>query len=525
MSLVQSGLRRMFEIVEAWLDRIFGPAWNPLYQLGALGFFYYWVVAISGIYVYVLFDTGTTEAYDSVQYMTVDQWYLGGVMRSLHRYASDGMILMMVVHMLREFALDRYRGARWFTWVTGTPILWLVFVAGISGYWMVWDQLAQYIAIASTEWFDWLGIFGESIARNFLAPHSLDDRFFTLLTFIHIVAPLLLLLVLWIHLQRVTKPRINPKRGLAAGTFLMLVALSFVKPAVSHPPADLAAVPGVLNLDWFYLSAYPLMDTFSYGAVWAFAAILSFMLFALPWLPPVRRPAAAVVDLDNCNGCERCANDCPFNAILMRPRSDTLPFEQEASVDASLCVACGICAGSCPTSTPFRRASDLIPGIDLPDRSLRVLRDRLEVAAAGLAGDARVIVFGCDHAARLDTLASNRIGTLSLPCIAALPPSFIDYVLSRDLADGVVITGCRDGECFNRYGVAWMEARMAGTRDPYLRPRVPRERILTAWAAGADRAALAKAIEGFRTRLAAQPASPPSPRTPRAKIDGTNTHA
>jgi len=505
VAFVQGWLRWGFEIVEALLDRIFGPAWNPLYQLGALGFFYYWVVAVSGIYVYILFDTGTTEAYDSVQYMTVDQWYLGGVMRSLHRYASDGMILMMVVHMLREFALDRYRGARWFTWVTGTPILWLVFVAGITGYWMVWDQLAQYIAIATTEWLDWLGIFGEAIARNFLTPNTLDDRFFTLLTFIHIVAPLLLLLVLWIHLQRVTKPRINPKRGLAAGTFLMLVALSFVKPAVSHPPADLTVVPGVLKLDWFYLSAYPLMDHFSNGAVWAFGGVLTFMLFALPWLPPVRRPAAAVVDLNNCNGCERCANDCPFNAIVMRQRSDALPFEQEATVDASLCVGCGICAGSCPTSTPFRRASDLIPGIDLPDRSLRAVRDEVEAAAAGLSGKSRVIVFGCDHAVPASRLASSGIGTVSLPCIAALPPSFIDYVLSRDLADGVVITGCRDGECFNRYGVDWTRARLAGERDPYLRKRVPRERIVTCWAAGADRAALEKQVEAFRARLSALP--------------------
>jgi len=517
LSFLQSRLRWGFETVEAWLDRAFGPGWNPLYQLGALGFFYYWVVAVSGIYVYILFDTGTTEAYDSVQYMTVDQWYLGGVMRSLHRYASDGMILMMVVHMLREFALDRYRAARWFTWVTGTPILWLVFVAGITGYWMVWDELAQYIAVASTEWLDWLGIFGEPIARNFVSPQALDDRFFTLLTFIHIVVPLLLLLVLWIHLQRVAKPRINPKRGLAAGTFLMLIALAFVRPAVSHPPADLATVPGTLNLDWFYLAAYPLMDHFSNGAVWAFAGVLSFMLCALPWLPPVRRAGAAVVDLDNCNGCQRCADDCPYNAIVMRPRGDGLPFEQEASVNADLCVACGICAGACPTSTPFRRASDLVPGIDLSERPLRALRARIEAESAGLAGEARVMVFGCDHAAAVDALRSERIGAVSLPCIAALPPSFIDYVLSRDLADGVVVTGCRDGECFNRYGVDWMKARLAGTRDPYLRKRVPRERVLTFWAAGADRAVLQKTIEAFSAGLADLPAHPPAPRAPRAK--------
>ena len=278
-------LHLCFLFAERWLDKIFPPAWNPLYQLGALGFFYYWVVAVSGIYVYILFDTGTTEAYASVEYMTVEQWYLGGVMRSLHRYASDGMVLMMVVHMLREFAMGRYRGPRWFTWFTGVPIIWLVMIAGISGYWLVWDRLAQYIAIATSEWLDWLGIFGEPIARNFMSDRALDDRFFTLLIFIHIVVPLILLLVLWIHLQRVSRPKINPKRGLAVGTLLMLLALSFVKPAVSQGPAELDMVPAELGLDWFYLFAYPLLDVLSEGAVWGFAVAISLILAALPWLP------------------------------------------------------------------------------------------------------------------------------------------------------------------------------------------------------------------------------------------------
>ena len=189
MSWLRRSLRLGFEWSEALLDRVFGPAWNPLHNLGALGFFYYWIVAVTGIYLYIFFDTGATEAYESVEYLTHDQWYLGGVMRSFHRYASDGMVLFMAVHMVREFSLDRYRGARWFTWLTGIPVLWLVLIAGITGYWLVWDTLAQYVAIASTEWLDWLPIFGEPIARNFMTPESLDDRFFTLLMFMHIGAP------------------------------------------------------------------------------------------------------------------------------------------------------------------------------------------------------------------------------------------------------------------------------------------------------------------------------------------------
>ena len=521
MTFPQRVLRTGFERAEAWLDRAFGPAWNPLHSLGALGFFYFWVVAISGIYLYIFFDTGTTAAYASLESITRDQWYLGGVMRSLHRYASDGLALMAMVHLLREFAMDRLHGPRWFTWVTGVPILGLVIVSGITGYWLVWDMLAQFIAVETTEWLDWLGIFGEPIARNFLSPARLDDRFFSLMMFIHIAVPLILLFLLWIHLQRVSRPRINPSRGLAVGTFLMLLALAFVHPAESQAPADLTRVPTLVGLDWFYLAAYPLMELWSDGAVWAFAVATGLMLFALPWLPPRREPAAAV-DLGNCNGCGRCAEDCPYNAVAMGLRTDGLPFLHQAVVDPDLCVSCGICAGACPTGTPFRRGSDLVAGIDLPHRNLRDLRERVQAASARLTEGPRVIVFGCDSAAPVARLEGPQVAAVSLPCIAALPPSFVDYVLSRDLAEGVFLTGCREGDCFNRFGIAWTEARLAGERDPRLRARVPRERLRRRWAARSDLRRLDREIAAFREHLRdlpAAPAAPPASAAPAARQD------
>ncbi|MCG8544735.1 MAG: cytochrome b N-terminal domain-containing protein [Alphaproteobacteria bacterium] len=511
---LQSILRRCFQVVEGALDRIFTPAWNPFHHFGALGFFYFWVVAVTGVYIYIFFDTSTSDAYESVEYLTHDQWYLGGVMRSLHRYASDGMVLMMAVHIVREFAFDRYRGARWFTWVTGVPILWFVMIAGITGYWLVWDELAQYVAIRTTEWLDWLPIFGEPVARNFLSPSNLDDRFFTLLVFLHIAVPLFLLLFLWIHLNRVTRPRINPPRGLAIGTFGMLLVLSIVKPATSHGPANLSAIPTTLDLDWFYLGFYPLMDMWSHGAVWGFAAVVTLILVLLPRMPPMRRPAAAMVNLEHCNGCTRCEEDCPYAAIVMAPRTDGRPFAREAVVSSEKCVACGICAGSCPTSTPFRRRSELLPGIDLPDSSIKSLRERLDAASAGLVDGPKIVLFGCDHGADVRQFANAQIAAVSLPCIGMLPPSFIDYALSRELADGVFITACRHGECHNRLGVVWTEARLAGQRDPALRSRVPRERIDTMWAAPTDARALRERIDAFAVTLSGLPrrAAPAIPK-------------
>ncbi len=498
---IRRPLVAMFLWLEARLDTLFGARWNPIYQLGALGFFYYWIVAVSGIYLYIFFDTGTTEAYDSVEALTHGQWYLGGVLRSLHRYASDGLVLMMAVHIVREFAFGRLKGPRWFTWVTGVPIAGLIIISGITGYWLVWDRLAQYIAVETAEWFDWLGIFGEPIARNFLSPLTLDDRFFTLLMFIHIVVPLLALLALWIHLQRITKPAINPNRGLAVGTFAMLLVLSFVEPAVSHAPADLASVPTRLQLDWYYLAAYPLMDILGDGGVWALALTVTVVLVVLPWLPPRWRPRPAEVHLEHCNGCGRCADDCPYQAILMRPRSDKLPFEQEAVVDPALCVSCGICAGACPPATPFRRRAELVSGIELPDQTIESLRDTLRQSCAAAGGPPRIAVFGCAYGVPAKALEASGAAVVQLPCIAALPPSFIDYALSRDLADGVVVTGCRDGTCEFRYGTQWTEQRIARERDPYLRKRVPRERLRVVWASAREGRRLRAAIASFARDL------------------------
>ena len=51
---------------EGAFDRAFGQAGNPWRHLGGLGFFLFWIVAVTGIYVYIGFDTRVDGAYASV---------------------------------------------------------------------------------------------------------------------------------------------------------------------------------------------------------------------------------------------------------------------------------------------------------------------------------------------------------------------------------------------------------------------------------------------------------------------------
>ena len=477
VSLARRIARTAFDRAEYGFSTIFKPAANPLLNLGALGWFLYWIVAVSGVYLFIFFDTGVDDAYASVQRITNEHWMVGSIMRGLHRYASDALVLVAFLHLTREWAHDRMRGPRWFAWVTGVMVIWLMLAAGISGYWVVWDELGQYVALASSEILDALGVFGQPIAHNFVHESTLSGRFFTLMAFIHIAIPLVMLFVMWIHIQRHTQPHVNPPRELALGTLASLIILSLIYPARSHAPAELSQAPTDIALDWFYLGVLPFADRYGGLTFWITAVSLTLLLLAAPWLPALRRQSPAVVNLDECNGCARCAADCPYGAITMRSRTDNAPFAQQAQVDTALCVSCGLCVGSCPTATPFSRRRAMQAGIELPDLSIFELRQKCEDALQDIQGVQRIVVFGCRHGTALSRLSDEDVATIELPCIGMLPPPFLDYLLVRNKVDGILLTGCADGACHERLGIRWTRARIDRERDPKLRSRVSRDAL------------------------------------------------
>jgi len=478
IALLQSIAQRILGLPGRFLRWGFPANESPMNHLGSLTIFFCWIVLISGIWLLIFFRTSVNGAFESLEYLSHEQWYLGGIMRSLHRYASDAAIVTILLHIVREFSRDTYRLSRWFSWSTGVPLVWMVFVLGISGYWLVWDVLAQYVAITSSELLDAIPIFTNKMAANFLTDSALSDRFFTLMAFLHLIGlPIFLVFGIWLHVFRLTRPRINPPKKLMAGTLLAMLVLALLLPAFSQEKANLALAPQTLGLDWFYLHVYPLADLWSPGWVWVLLTAVSLLIFAAPWLPPGKAQAVAVVDLDNCNGCQRCADDCPYGAIEMQPRSDGKRYLQEAVVNADLCVSCGICVGACPTATPFRNQSSLIPGIDLPQSSALNLKRAIDEATLDKP---LVLSFACTDSSELAWLKKHDKAVVEVVCTGQIPPSYLDYVLSRNLSDRVLLTGCGD-DCRYRFGMNWTGQRITRQRDPNLRRRVGAYRISMAW--------------------------------------------
>jgi NAD(P)H-flavin reductase/quinol-cytochrome oxidoreductase complex cytochrome b subunit len=287
--LLQSIGQKAFLVLEKVFNAIFGERLNPFYYLGAITYFLLWIVIATGLYLYAFFETGVTAAYGSVEALTHGQWFAGGILRTVHRYASDGLVITMLLHLVRHFTFDRHRGFRWFSWVSGVVLLWMTFASGVNGYMLPWDRLAQFVVTATTEWFDALPVIGGSMTRNFITNANVSDRLFSLLSFIHIGLPLGLMAVLWIHTQRVPSAKTNPPRTVMVSIIAMLLVMAIVRPALSQGPVDMATLPATIDFDWFYLPVYPLIQLWGGTNTWLFTVGVSLFLVVLPWLPPQKR--------------------------------------------------------------------------------------------------------------------------------------------------------------------------------------------------------------------------------------------
>jgi quinol-cytochrome oxidoreductase complex cytochrome b subunit/coenzyme F420-reducing hydrogenase delta subunit len=496
-------LQHALDAIEIGFDRAFPAAANPWRHLGGLAFLLFWIVALTGAYVYIAFDARAGSAYASVEALASGALPFGGLARSLHRYASDAFLMVTLLHVAREWLRGRYAHVRRFSWSVGVVALWLLLASGIGGFWLVWDALAHYSLTATLEWLDALPMLAGALVRNVIAGEAVSDRLFSLLIFLHIGLPLALLATMWLHVARLAKPATQPPRAIAVGTLAALAVLATMRPIASAAPADAAAIPATLALDWFYLGVHAFQDRTSPGALWVVVAFTTVTLLVLPWTSRAPRLPAARVDLARCNGCRRCADDCPYGAVTMRSRTDgnTL-LSREAVVAAQLCASCGLCVGACPSSVP--RAAT---GIDLPHAPLDRIRVDLDGALSRLQsapeGTPRVVIFGCpahSGGADLAEFSDDGTATVALTCSGQLPPSFVEHALKHG-AHGVLVTGCREGDCVFRFGNGLTAERLAGARLPRLRAGLAPARVRTVWAGRGNEPALRRALVHFRLDL------------------------
>lgn len=488
-SAVQTLIRpfgRVLSRMDAAFNRLYTWRYNPLYHSGALAVASFLVLLGTGVYLLLFYRIGSP--FQSVTRIT-DQVWVGRWIRSLHRYASDLAVLAAGVHAVRMLLQGRSWGPRALAWISGLILLFVFFVCGWTGYVMVWDTQAQILAEEGARLLNVVPLFSEPIGRTFVGERAIPAAFFFLNLFLHIALPIGVGLILYVHVSRVARPALLPPRGLMWGSFALLFLLSVGWPVLMTAEASPFRLPGNVDLDLFYGFWLPLTRALPAGAVWLGAAVIGGFLLLVPWWTrpsDSRRPPPSSVSHRFCTGCEQCANDCPYDAISMVPRSDGR-LELVGHVTPALCVSCGICAGSCApmgVGPPGRTGRDQIVEVE----------DFIERSALG--GENVVIVACGRGGGMLDGVAP----IFPVSCAGSVHTSVIEYLV-RSGVGGVLVLSCPPRDCWNREGVKWLEERVYHDREAELKARVDRRRVRIAYAGAGEPATALHALATFRDEV------------------------
>jgi ferredoxin len=499
--------RRVLALADAGVNRLYGSAWNPLYQSGTLAVVMLVVLLVTGVYLLLFYRIGAPWA--SVERITAQPW-AGRWIRGLHRYAADLSVAAMVVHALRMFAQRRSWGRRVLPWVTGLVSVGVILVSGWTGYVLVWDSFGRLLAVEGARLLDLVPLFSEPIGRAFVGDRPIPGAFFFLNLFAHIAIPLGMGVVLWLHVSRVARPVLLPPRPLLWWTVGLVLLLAVLRPVPMVEQASAFRLTEQAPIDLFYAFWLPAASRVPALVTAGGVVLVTLVLLLVPrWTTPrpADRPLPSVVDERTCTGCTQCVQDCPWEAITMVARTVDREGHSElvGRVDPMRCVSCGICAGSC---APM--------GVGPPGRTGRDQIDQVRVFVAAHPDAAGgVVIVACSLGVGVGRTDLDGAPVYPVACAGSVHTSAIELLL-RLGAGGVLVLACPPRDCWNREGPKWLEQRIYHDREAELYERVDRRRVRIACLSQGQRREAQAELRAFREAVAAlAPARESAPEAPR----------
>ena len=248
---------------------------------GGIALFLFGIQAATGTLLALYYKPAPEVAYDSVTSIMSDINF-GWLIRSMHHWAANLMILFVALHLLRVFYQAAFKRPRELTWIIGIGLLGITLVFGFTGYLLPWDQRAYWATVVGTEIAGSVPVVGEQLLL--LLRGGADVTAATLSRFfgIHVlVLPIALVLLLAAHLTFVHQlgladpKRIDPIPGPPTGPtrrffpdyvldeviawyfiLAILVVLASLFPAGIEAKADPLQTPAHTKPEWYFLAVY-----------------------------------------------------------------------------------------------------------------------------------------------------------------------------------------------------------------------------------------------------------------------------
>jgi len=176
-----------------------GPGWYWSY-LGGVALFLFVVQVMTGILLLMYYRAGANESFESVQFIASRVEY-GWLIRSLHSWSANIMMLVVFLHMFSLFFQRAYTKPRELTWATGVILLGLCMFFGFSGYLLPWNELAYFATKVGTEIVGAIPLIGKAMMILLRGGEEVTGATLSRFFGIHVaILPLVFIMFLSLHL-------------------------------------------------------------------------------------------------------------------------------------------------------------------------------------------------------------------------------------------------------------------------------------------------------------------------------------
>jgi quinol-cytochrome oxidoreductase complex cytochrome b subunit len=314
----------LFAHIRCWLDERFGWAEMaaplkkktvPVHKLsywyffGGITLFLFGVQVCTGILLLLYYRPSAGEAFESVQYI-MTRVQFGWLIRSIHSWAANLMILMAFLHMFSVLFLRAYRKPRELTWVSGMILLFFALGFGFSGYLLPWNTLAFFATKVGTEITGQVPIVGHRMMIFLRGGEDVTGATLTRFFGFHVaLLPGLATLLILLHLALVqkfgisvppsvetrwkTEPESVRQRKFFPNFFLrelmawyialgVLGALAAIYPWGLGTKADpFAPAPAGIRPEWYFLFMFQTLKLIPPKVIFLDGEVLGILLFGL----------------------------------------------------------------------------------------------------------------------------------------------------------------------------------------------------------------------------------------------------
>ena len=142
----RTGFRRVMSVL--LIEHIPGGArWR--YVWGSCLAFVFTIQLITGLLLMTAYSPGSGSAWSSVYFIQYEMDF-GWLIRGLHHFGSQTMVVLLGLHMLQVVIAGAHLPPREVNWWLGLVLLGLVMALSLTGYLLPWDQKGYYATQVAT---------------------------------------------------------------------------------------------------------------------------------------------------------------------------------------------------------------------------------------------------------------------------------------------------------------------------------------------------------------------------------------